>query len=265
MRRTRRRPGGASRAWSSPLLAWLCGAGTILGSGACHPNDPVYFPGPMALESDGTNTEVTATLPLRLRASTAAEEMQRQKLSGARGHEVPRLREDRWHVEVKYTVTNHGDREGIFSLLVDGATEFTRFDYPAVAAAFEAADEDAPAVGLIQPPNLPILAPDEVYQGIIREDDFHEASLDLDAMGRWMSPFVAVLINRSEVSAVGLDMVPSNLIRPGLWEITPRFSANQPMTCQFLVRVRDDNQRLWEDGGSEFVPAPTTFTPVVMP
>jgi hypothetical protein len=73
------------------------------------------------------------------------------------------------------------------------------------------------------------------------------------------------LINRSEVNPIGLEMVPANLIRPALWEITPRFNANQHMTCQFLVRVRDDDQRLWEDGASDFAPNPTAFAPAVLP
>lgn len=260
-------PGAATTGTPCARLRGLClvGLGTtlVLAGSGCHPNDPVYFPGPTVLESDGSNTEVLATVPLRVRAETVSEQMQRQKLSAKLAYDVPQLREDRLHVEVRYTVTNRGDREGMFSLFVDGATEFTRFDYLAVAAAFDAANEDAPPVGLIQVSNPPILSPGQVYQGTIREDDFHEASLDLDAMGRWMAPFVSVLINRSEVNPVGLELTPPSLIRPALWEITARFTSDQPMSCQFLVRVRDDDERLWEDGGSEFVPAPTTFTPVV--
>ncbi len=251
---------------ASRVLVPCCLATVAWGAQACNANNPVYFPGPIVLEVDGSGmTAAIATVPLRFREEVESEQTQRRALSDQLGYEVPRLREDRIHVEVRYTITNLSAEEGIFSLFVDGATEFTRFDYAAVAGAFDAANADPPPVGLIPVPNAPILAPGQVYQGVVREDDFHEGSLDLDAMGRWMGNFVAVLINRSEVNPIGLEMAPANLIRPALWEITPRFNANRPMRCEFLVRVRDDNQRLWEDGDDEFTPAPDTFMPVIMP
>ena len=238
-------------------------------AGACHSNDPVYFPAATVLESDGSGAAVTETVALRFRTPTASQQADLDKQTAQLGYQMPWLPESRVHLEVKYTVTNLGSDDGIFSLFVDGATEFTRFDYQAVAAAFATVNQDPPPVGVIQTSNPPILAPGAIYQGVVREDDFHEASVDLDAMGRFMAPFVAVLINRSEVNAVGLEMVPSHLsppqpwVLPALWEITARFTSNQPMSCQFVVRVRDDDQRLWEDGDGEFAPTPTTFTPVL--
>jgi hypothetical protein len=246
-------------------LAILVTSLVASGASGCSRNDPVYFPAPETLEVDGMGTGAKGTVALRFRAPSADEEQQRQALGAQLGYQVPWLREDRVHVEVRYTITNLGDREGMFSLLIEGATEFTRFDSDAIAAVFMAGNQDAPAVSLIEVPNPPILGPGQVYQGVVREDDFHEASLDLDAMGRFMAPFVSVLLNRSEVNPIGLDMVPRNLIRSALWEITLRFNANQHMACQFLVRVRDDDQVLWEDGNSDFAPNPAAFTPVVMP
>ncbi|MEP6654703.1 MAG: hypothetical protein ABJA82_15175 [Myxococcales bacterium] len=251
---------------------WLTIGLSVLGAGgvaSCHSNDPVYFPADMVLESDGMGTPVQATVPLKFRAPTATEQAQLDAMTNILGYPAPWLRQDRVRLEVKYTITNTGSDDGIFSLFVDGATEFTRFDYQAVAAAFDAVNEDPPPVGLIQPPNQPVLKPGQVYQGLVREDDFREASLDLDAMGRFMAPFVSVLINRSEVNPVGLDMVPTHLsppqqwILPALWEVTVRFNANQPMTGQFMVRVRDADGLLWENGDNEFSPAPTTFTPAL--
>lgn len=250
-------------------LAFL--AVTAWGTAGCHPNDPVYFPAEAVITSDGSGMEFQQTLALKFRVPTTSEQSETDKLTAQYGYPVPWLRQDRVHVEMRYTITNLGTEPGAFSLFVDGATEFTRFDYAAVAAAFEAEDEDAPTIGVIQTYNAPILAAGQVYQGTIREDDFREASLDLDAMGRFMAPFLSVLINRSEVNPIGLEMTPTNLappqpwILPALWEITPRFKATQPMTLQFVVRVRDDNQRLWDNGDGEFTPAVTTFTPVLPP
>jgi hypothetical protein len=241
----------------------LLAAGSLLGAG-CGANEPTYV-GPMGpLEVDGQGTEAIQTLQLAFRAPTSAEEAERQKLSAQLGYEVPWLREDRVHVEIRFTVTNLPDsrREGSFSLNVDGASEFVRYD------------EDAPVGrGLYQAPppvNGQLLGPGQVYQSTVREDDFHEMSLDLDALGRWMAPnFPAVLLYRSETDPTDLkgeyQMAPEKLIRPALWEVTLRFNATQPMRCEFLVRVRDDDQRLWEDGETQFIPSPATYAPMIAP
>lgn len=239
-------------------------------------NDPSYFPGPASLEVDGQGMEAKQTLPLFFRTPSASEETARQNLSSQVGYDVPWLREDRVHIELRYTITAPitNATEASFLLNVDGASEFVRFDEDAVAAAFVAADMDAPSPrGLFQVrPPAQALAPGQVLQGVILEDDFREMELDLDAMGRWMAPnFPAVLLYRSDASgaqtaatnAVEYATTPPGLIRPALWEITPRFNSTQPMRCDFLVRVRDDDGRLWENGDAQFMPAPTTYTPTI--
>jgi hypothetical protein len=214
------------------------------------------------------------------------EQRQRQMESDRLGYEVPWLREDRVHVEILYAVTNQDDRDGMFTVGLDGASEFTRYDQAEIAAAFEAAGEDPVLISLVQ------MKPEELgagktFKGTIREDDLHEASLDIDAMGRFMAPFAAVLINRSEVDPVGLEIVPPNnapeclgtripctgntgavfyaptLIRPALWELTVNFVADRRMRLEFLARVRDDDSRLLEEGQQAFTPDPATFTPEV--
>lgn len=260
-----------SRAFVVGIASVLCLAFVA----ACNTNDPVYVPALMLLESDGqmntgaggaTTFGVKGTVALKLRASTDAEKAEREALKAKLNYDVPQVREDRFHVEVRYTVTNVSDTEGTFTVHVDGANEFTRYDEDVVAAQFSDAGQDPEFFGLIEP-TPQTLAPGAVYQGIVREDDFHEAALDLDALGRYMAPFLAVLMNRSEVNPIGLEMVPPALIRPAIWEVTLQFSATQRMTCQFLVRVRDDDNRLWEDGSAVFVPdndkLPATFTPVI--
>jgi len=255
------------------LLAALSAA-LAVAAAACTAHEPTYFPGAAALEVDGQGTEAKQTLQLAFRPPTQSEESERQKLTSQLGYEVPWLREDRVHVEMLFTITNLGDREASFALNIDGASEFVRYDEDAVAAAFEAEDEDAPiAHGLHQVPppvNGQLLAPGEVYRGTVREDDFREMALDLDAMGRWMAPnFPAVLLYRSETDPADArgeyTTTPPNLIRPALWEVTPRFNSSQAMRCEFLVRVRDDDRRLWEDGETQFMPSPTTYAPMVPP
>jgi hypothetical protein len=238
-------------------------------------NDPSYFSGP-SLQVDGQGMEAKQTLQLAFRTPGASEETARQNLSAQLGYQVPWLREDRVHIELRYTITAPitNTTEASFLLNIDGASEFVRFDEDAVAAAFAAANMDAPSPrGLFQVrPPAQALAPGEVLQGAILEDDFREMALDLDAMGRWMAPnFPAVLLYRSDAggaqtaatNAVEYATTPPNLIRPALWEITPRLSSTQPMRCDFSVRVRDDDGRLWENGDASFMPSPTTYTPMI--
>jgi hypothetical protein len=273
VKRAARREEDGARARS--LLAALSAA-LAVAAGACTAHEPTYFPGAAALEVDGQGTEAKQTLQLAFRTPTQSEESERQKLTSQLGYEVPWLREDRVHVEMLFTITNlpTAEREASFSLNIDGASEFVRYDEDAVAAAFEAEDEDAPiAHGLFQVPppvNGQLLAPGEVYKGTVREDDFREMALDLDAMGRWMAPnFPAVLLYRSETdrgdSRGEYATTPPNLIRPALWEVTVRFNSSQPMRCEFLLRVRDDDRRLWEDGETQFMPSPATYAPMVPP
>jgi len=237
-------------------------------------NDPSYFPGPASLEVDGQGVEAKQTLSLFFRAPSASEQTSLDDLSSQLGYPVPWLREDRVHLELRYTITNLGDTEASFLLNVDGASEFARYDEDAVAAAFVAADMDAPSPrGLFQVrPPAQALAPGQVLQGAILEDDFREMELDLDAMGRWMAPnFPAVLLYRSDATgtqtsasnALEYAMTPADLIRPALWELTPRFNSTVPMRCDFLVRVRDDDGRLWENGDAQFMPTPATYTPTI--
>ena len=259
------------------LLALCPGLVASAGAAGCNTNDPTYVPGDSVMQVDGTGTEAKQTLQLRFRTATGDEAKQQDSLTAQLGYDIPSLREDRIHLEMRYTVINLGNNEGTFSLRLDGANEFTRYDEDAVAAAFTAMMQDAPATfGLIQPTPQTI-GPGQVYQGSLREDDFHEASLDLDAMGRYGINYGELLINRSEVRPVpqadpsgsvdcSMGCLPEKYsIRPALWEVTPRFNANQPMSFQFLMRVRDDDQRLCEDCTAPFMPDPTTFMPTVPP
>jgi hypothetical protein len=75
-----------------------------------------------------------------------------------------------------------------------------------------------------------------------------------------------VLINRSDVNPIGLEMVPKNAIVPALFEFDVTFSADKHMSCSFLVRVRDDDGRLYQKGSDAlFMPNPTTYAPMVPP
>jgi len=159
-------------------------------------------------------------------------------------------------------VKNLADTPGTFKLALDGASELIRYDEDTVAAAFAAADEDPVLLGLLTA--IPQAVPAHgTYQGVLREDDFSEAALDLDAMGRWMGNYAALLINRSDVNPAGLGMVPKDVIRPALFEITLRFVSQTHMTCTYSLRVRDDRGQLFDGHGQELMPMPAAFAPTI--
>ena len=182
---------------------------------------------------------------------------------------VPWVARDKIHLELLFTVKNLDTDPGTFDVVVDGANEFTKYDENVTAAANAQGQNDPPQyLPLISlHPQLPtMLAPGATYQGVVREDDFAEAEADLDAMGRWMAPFAAVLINRSDVMPIGLEMVPAHVVTPALVEVDVTLTADKHMTCEWSLRVRDDDDRLWHvTGDQKFHPAPTLFQPMPAP
>jgi hypothetical protein len=241
-------------------------------AGGCQAtNEPIYIAAPAALDVMGTDmtgapNRVKGAVVLRFRKPNATEQSQLDSDTQRLGFTVPWLKRDRIHLELLYTVSNHDTADGTFTIAVDGASELVKYDQATIAAAFMAANLKTAPLALMAPPPRS-LGPGQTYQGTLREDDFIEGELDLDAMGRWMAPFAAVLINRSDVNPIGLEMVPPNVIIPAMQEIDVTLIAVQHMTCHFMVRVRsDDDQVLAESGDANlFVPTPTLYVPTIAP
>jgi hypothetical protein len=231
-------------------------------------NEPIYIAAPATLDAGGGNpARVKGSIVLRFRQPTGDEQRKVDDQSAKLGFQVPWLRRDRIHLELLYTVSNVGGDPGTFAVGVDGASEMVKYDEDAVGQVFAAANQDPVLIPLMAP--VPrTLGPGQMYQGTLREDDFLEGSLDLDAMGRWMAPFAAVLINRSDVNPIGLEMVPPNAVIPALQEVDVTLIATgAPMRCEFMVRVRDDDDQLLREAGDAnlFVPTPAVFTPPAPP
>jgi hypothetical protein len=245
-------------------------------------NTPLYFQGPTFQSTGGGPDEPMATsgLALRFRAPTMQERMQLDAKRDAVGYDmdIPWISRDKVHVEVSYKVSYvcplPGEEPSVctdrppkatYTLIVDGASEYTKYDTQATADAL--GGEDPIILPLIT--TLPrTLAMGASFSGLVREDDFAEAELDLDALGRWndatpASPtFAGVLINRSDVNPVGLNLVPTNLVVPAMFEIDVRLQTDTPMLVEYFVRVRDDDDRLWHDAADDvYQPAPTLFQP----
>jgi hypothetical protein len=235
-------------------------------------NTPIYFDGPQPLlELQGTEMipRVTNGLALKFRAPNDSEKADLDAQKKALGFDVPWVSRDKIHLELLFTVKNLDSDPGMFDVVVDGATQYTKYDENVVAAALAEGKNDAmqylPLMHLH--PTLPAtLAPGAVYQGVVREDDFNEAESDLDAMGRWMGNFISLLYTRSEVNPIGLEMVPPNVVTPALVEVDVTLTSNKHMRCEWTLRVRDDDDRLWHvEGDPHFNPHPTLFVPMVQP
>jgi hypothetical protein len=250
-------------------LVSLAAALAPLGVACQSLNTPIYFNGPTPLlELTGTEMDprVQSALTLRFRQPTDDERKDLDARSKALGFEVPWVSRDKVHLELLFTVKNLDTDPGQFDVLVDGANQFTKYDEAVVAATLAAGKNgDAVLLPLLSlHPQLPtLLAPGATYQGVVREDDFAEAETDLDALGRWSAtPFAGVLLNRSEVNPIGLEMVPPGVVTPAMMEIDVTFTASKHMTCEYTVRVRDDDDRLLHvEGDHKFNVTPTLFLP----
>jgi hypothetical protein len=258
--------------------ALAAGALAAASLGCSELNTPIYFNGPSPLlEIQGTEMipRVTNAATLKFRAPNEDEQASLDAQKKALGFDVPWVSRDKVHLELLFTVTNLDTKAGTFDVMVDGATQYTKYDENIVAMALAQGNNDDPVyLPLIDlHPTLPkMLGPGEVYQGVFREDDFAEGEADLDAMGRWpptgagamdaAQPFPAVLLNRSEVDPTGTSGVPANVVTPALVEVDVTLTATAHMQCEWTLRVRDDDDRLWHvDGDPHFRPMPTLFQP----
>ena len=249
------------------VLLALAGTAALGCSGL---NAPLYFEGD-PIESMG-NDEVFPTSGMRLvfRAPTELERMQLAAQRDAAGYDmdIPWVSRDKVHIEITYRVTNLSNEAGAFALIVDGASEYTHYDTQAVA---DAIGGDDPIILPLITTVAIMVQPGATYSGIVREDDFAEGELDLDALGRWIdadpaSPtFAGVLINRSDVNPIGMNLVPPNLVVPAMVQIDVRLRSTVAMRCEYYVRVRDDDDRLWHnDADDVYQISPTLFQPPAM-
>jgi hypothetical protein len=248
----------------------VAGAGLALSLGCQSMNTPLYFPGPQpVLEAQGGEKVPPSNgLTLRYRNPTMQEQMALDAQTAALnyGGDVPWVALDKIHIEVSYQVTNLSDSDGVFNVMVDGASQYEKYDSKTVAAALQQGNNDPPTYLPLMQSHSTNLGAHQSSTGLLREDDFAEASLDLDALGRWndaaTKTFAAVLVNRSDVNPVGLELVPKNLVVPAFVEIDVNLQTDVHMTCDYMVRVRDDDDRLLhDDGDTRFHTSPTLFAP----
>jgi hypothetical protein len=243
----------------------------LLVASACQANDPTYFPGTKTLEVNGMPSDPTMmassvdldTFTLPFRPPNAAEQQTLMMQSAQLGFQAPWLTRTDIAIEISYVIKNVDTMPGTARVAVWAADEFTNYDLSAMYVAqamMPNGQKQVIILPLIQ--GIPVMIdPGKTYEGIVREDDFAEAELDLDAMGRWMAIPAEVLINRSEVNPIGLEMVPKNEIVPAIFQTVFQFEADVHMTCTYVIRVRDLNDRLETGPGTIYAPMPTNYVP----
>jgi hypothetical protein len=240
--------------------------------GGCNLNEPSYYPANAAVEiggmvAPGTMVDPFATVELPFRPPRPEEAEDLRAESATRGFAVPWLRSDAVNVSVLYTIKNLGDRPATAHLEVDGASEFASYDVVALRAAAEMAainNEDEIVILPLITTTPIILDPGQQVSGTLREDDFDEAALDLDALSRFGATPAEVLINSSKKSNVGLAMLPPNHIRPALYRVRVGLIGSGHLRLEVVVRVRDEASQLLLTGGDPFAPAPMPYTPPMM-
>jgi hypothetical protein len=248
---------------------------------ACSANTPIYFPSPEpdmvvpGLDANGNPSRAENGLSLRFRNPTQQEAQTIASEAATLGFKVPWIARDHVHLSLTYEVTDletpsnpdggspsNPNDPAEFNIGIDGGNEFERYNENIVAMTLQQGNDDAPTYIPLIPVTPQTIAPGQTITGTVREDDFNEAELDLYAIGEWMAPFNAVLINNSQVNPIGLEMVPANAIIPALVEVDVNFMANRMMKCVYDVRVRDDNdQLLHETTDTLFTPSPTLIVP----
>jgi len=232
---------------------------------ACEANNPTYFmpPGPLEVGQQDDMNSAATMVTLDFRSPTSDELKTMQDESKRLGYTVPWLHADREGLELLYTVTNLDNKAGEARVEIDGASELYSYDTSmqraAIAMLPKEQQKNAPAVLSLIRPTPVIVQAGQSVSGIVGEDDFTEAALDLDAIGRWMAVPAQVLINRSETNPIGLEMVPRGLIRPALYQIQVTFTATSHMRLEFLVRVRDEDRVLHGGQGVGFAPHPKVY------
>jgi hypothetical protein len=247
-----------------------------LTTGACQVNTPIYFSGPVEenvlMATGGEELPPHNGVTLRFRNPTDKEREALAQEREKRGYDadIPWVSRDKVHIELSYVVRNHSDHAGIFNLMVNGATEYTKYDMDVVAMAIAERDDEVGDFFPLMESKPQTVPAGGSFSGIIREDDFNEAALDTDALGRWLDEetFAGVLINRSEVNPIGMGLVPPNLVVPAFVEIDVSLQVrgqDTPMTVEYVVRVRDDDDRLLHlDGDSLYQTSPALFEPAIM-
>ncbi len=252
---------------------------------ACS-NDPVYIPGPMAIEAgmddgNGGTSVGMASLPLPIKLETMKDATERAAQTAKLMVDVPYVKVDDIEVSVEWKVTNLDTAAGDFQIQVNGANEYFAYDPAILAVGLD--PEEPPPPGLAG--DIPIhIEPMATMTGVFREDELKEASIDLDEITRGnFNPFRATLTiskNAKQFAQLEPQMYTADgepipqetttgIVYPRaafaqMVRIDLVFKPQRHMSLEYTVRVRDKRGILHEllDAAATEAPAElATFMP----
>jgi hypothetical protein len=186
---------------------------------------------------------------------------------------VPWAQKSDFDIEIEYTVKNLDDAANQAFVTLVGGNEFGDYD-PAMYV-----DPRANAEQQTPPPPLqggtPInLDPNQTLNGVFREDQLGESSIDLEAITRYPSadgvratPF-EVIEHLSTVSQIGLDGVPPGDVTPMMVRFLITLSSSGHVALDYVVRVRDHSDKLASatiDLATLYVPTAPQLAPPASP
>jgi hypothetical protein len=248
-------------------------------SGGCA-NDPLFVPSPMNLEAGQQDMQgnmvvsAAGSLLLPIKVETQKEMQAQAALSQKLGVKVPYVQCDTIAVEVDWTIKNlDGSNAGTAVIELNGANEF--FSYVPSTINLDPGAEEAPPTPDLQG-NIPINVPaGGSVDGLFREDQMLEASVDLDEITRGnVNPFAATLSKDQRditsfqpMTALTFDAMGNPLPQTALGNPIPRaaipfmirvdliFKPSTHMVLDWDVRMRDLNGNMLDDRGAS---APTS-------
>lgn len=248
-------------------FAFISAAGLV----ACL-EDPQYIPGPSSIEvgiegSDVFSGTVTIDLPVQLETMEDAEErVARATELGIGAEMLAYVRNADFDVSIEWSIKNLAGSEGEARISVSGGNQFWYYVPTEFVVDPEEDEEPPPLMGDVP---LRILESGSL-SGVFREDQIHEASVDLEQITRAtppVNPFAAMLtVNEEDPGvAVGGVVVPLTDI-PQMIRFDITFEADRHMVLEYGIRVRDHRNILHEQGlaappGEIVTWAPAMFVP----
>jgi hypothetical protein len=244
------------------MRALLLVLASIVVSGGCA-NDPLYLDSPNNLEAgtdDGMGglTQATSSLVLPIKPETSKDAAARMALATKLGVMVPYVKVGDLDIEVEYTIKNLDNMPGQAKVELNGANEW--FVYDPTQIVLDPGNDEAPPTPGLQgdiPIDVPAMG---MVEGVFREDQLLEASIDCDQVTRGhVNPFAAVLkINKNDPSfqplsnyvppaVPGQDPPPQTPVGPPvpraafaeLIRVDLVFKPDHHMVMDYTVRVRD--------------------------
>ena len=224
----------------------------LTAAGAACATDPQYIPAPASIEvgiegSDVFTGTVTIDLPVQLETMEHLMEREARALElGIPADQLAYVRTGDFDVSIEWTIKNLAGSEGEARISVNGGNPYWYYVPTEFVIDPDEDEEPPPLMG-----DVPLrIAASGSRDGVFREDQIREASIDLEQITRGMiNPFAAMLTVNEEDPGVTVPpvMLPlddvSQLVR---FDII--FEADRHMVLEYGIRIRDHRGILHEEG-----------------